>query len=349
MNWMIYGAYGYSGEQLARQAKMRGMTPILAGRNEEKTKKLAQELGLEYRAFSVDDPELALSALKEVEAVLNCAGPFGHTFQQMISYCLETKTHYLDITGEIEVFEAAARLNLKAKERGIVVCPGTGFDVVPTDCLASKLKELLPDATHLSLGFTGMKDTSAGTAKTTVEGIAQGGRARVYGDIKRLPLGGRSRMIDFGKGERLAVAIPWGDVSTAYYSTGIPNIEVYTGTSKSELRAMKLLNVARPLLSLSWIQNFLKKQIQKKVKGPDETRRSQQKSYVWGEAKNSVGKRKVCRIQTANGYDLTFIAPLKIIQKLSTDSPDPGFYTPSLLMGKDFVTTLEGSGQWVCD
>ncbi|CAM4496393.1 MAG: hypothetical protein LEGION0403_FIIPPAGN_01689 [Legionella sp.] len=43
-----------------------------------------------------------------------------------------------------------------------------------------------------------------------------------------LALMGKTRFIDFGKGEKLATTIPWGDVSTAFYTTGIPNIEVYT-------------------------------------------------------------------------------------------------------------------------
>jgi len=43
------------------------------------------------------------------------------------------------------------------------------------------------------------------------------------------PAAWRVRRLDFGDGRvRAAMTIPWGDVSTAYYSTGIPDVEVYT-------------------------------------------------------------------------------------------------------------------------
>ena len=44
--WLIYGANGYTGELIAREARKRGMTPILAGRSQESVASLAGELGL---------------------------------------------------------------------------------------------------------------------------------------------------------------------------------------------------------------------------------------------------------------------------------------------------------------
>jgi short subunit dehydrogenase-like uncharacterized protein len=169
--WMIYGAYGYSARLIAEHAKDRGLTPVLAGRNGDKTKAVADEFGFEHRAFAFDDPELVAISLRDIDAVIHCAGPFSATSTPMLEACLSAGTHYFDITGEMDVFENAhsARVDAAAKHAEIVICPGVGFDVVPTDCIARALADELPDATELALGFHGDMNVSPGTAKTIVE------------------------------------------------------------------------------------------------------------------------------------------------------------------------------------
>jgi short subunit dehydrogenase-like uncharacterized protein len=171
-DWLIYGANGYTGELIAREAAGRGLRPILAGRNETAIIALARELDLPHRIFT---PQSA--ALEGVGLVLNCAGPFSATAAPMMQACIAAKAHYLDITGEIDVFEHAQSLGAAAGTAGVVLCPGVGFDVIPTDCVARALAEALPDATHLALGFETVAAMSPGTAKTSVEGLAHGGRA----------------------------------------------------------------------------------------------------------------------------------------------------------------------------
>jgi short subunit dehydrogenase-like uncharacterized protein len=220
--WMIYGANGYTGELIAREAARRGLKPILAGRSPGKIAPLANELGLEARVFDLGDVAQTAAALEGVSLVLHCAGPFSATSAPMIAACLRARAHYLDITGEISVFEHAMEQDAMARAAGIVVCPGVGFDVIPTDCLAATLKAALPDATHLALGFDSRSGFSPGTAKTSVEGLAQGGKIRRDGKIVAVSLAYKTRRIDFGNGEKLAMTIPWGDVSTAFHTTGIP-------------------------------------------------------------------------------------------------------------------------------
>ena len=256
-SWLLYGANGYTGELIAREAVRRGLRPVLAGRSREKIERLASELGCPHLVFSVDDHTALVSALQGVPAVLNCAGPFSLTARSMMQGCLATHVHYLDITGEIDVFELAHSVDAKAPRAGIVLCPGVGFDVVPTDSIAAKLKEALPDAIELALGFDSRSGMSKGTAKTAIEAIADGCKVRRAGKIVSVPLGSRTRRIDFGGGERLAVAIPWGDVSTAYYTTGIPNIEVLTATSPNALKRVQRMNWFRPVLRRRFVQQMM--------------------------------------------------------------------------------------------
>jgi short subunit dehydrogenase-like uncharacterized protein len=342
-SWLLYGANGYTGELIAREAVARGMRPVLAGRSKQRIAKLAAELECPSAVFDLDDHTALVSALTQVEAVLHCAGPFSHTAASMMQGCLATHVHYLDITGEIDVFELAASVHDKAQRSGIVLCPGVGFDVVPTDCVAAKLKEALPDATHLALGFDSRAGLSKGTAKTAIESAGKGSCVRIDGRLVTERLGQRTRRIDFGAGEKLAVSIPWGDVSTAYYTTGIPNIEVYTATSQKSVDSMRRANLMRPLLRRRWIRELVKFSAQRRITPPDKTQRDNNPTHLWGEARNAAGEVKIARLRTANGYSLTVHASLGILSEVLSRACNPGFTTPSSLVGADFVSTLPGS------
>lgn len=343
-DWMIYGANGYTGELIARAAAARGLRPVLAGRSESAVSGLARELGLESRTFALDGTRGLVEEISGMRIVLHCAGPFSATARPMMEACIEAGSHYLDITGEIAVFELAHELGGRAADAGVALCPGTGFDVVPTDCLAAKLAEALPGATHLALGFDSRSGFSPGTAKTSVEGLAGGGKVRENGEIKTVPLAFRTRRIDFGDGEKLAMTIPWGDVSTAYRTTGIPDIEVYIPASPGLVKRLKRMNYVRPLLGLGPVQTFMKRQVDKRVRGPSEDQRAQLTTSVWGEVRDGAGKTVTGRIRTANGYDVTVTASLGIVSALLDGRTASGHVTPSKLMGADFVTTLPGSG-----
>ncbi len=230
MSWLIYGANGYTGELAARLAVARGERPVLAGRSAQRIGPLAAELGLEQRVFGLDDPVAVRAGLAEVAVVAHCAGPFIATALQMAQACCDTGVHYLDITGEIDVFEQLRGLHNRAAGAGVVVLPGIGFDVVPTDCLAAMVAAALPGASALDLAFLPGSGPSAGTARTALAMLRRGGRARIHGVITPVPVGWKSVLAEFPSGRRKVSAVPWGDVSTAYYSTGIPTITTYTPT-----------------------------------------------------------------------------------------------------------------------
>src|SRR5215212_4808316 len=237
---LIYGANGYTGELITRFAVERGLKPTIAGRNENAIREIAEKHRLEYRIFSLAEKEKLDAVLSEVKMVLHCAGPFSITSRPMVEACIRNKKHYTDITGEISVFESCVALDKKARNTGIMLMPGVGFDVVPSDCLARHLKDRLPTATHLTLAFYGMGRISHGTQATMTMNVGRGGAIRKDGKITPVAAAWKSREIDFGETKKIGVTIPWGDVSTAYYSTGIPNIEVYSIIPSQALTVMKL-------------------------------------------------------------------------------------------------------------
>ena len=343
MKWMVYGANGYTGRLIAEEAARRGLRPILAGRNASAIEPLAKQLKLPVRAFALDNPAAVRAGLKDIGLVLHCAGPFSATSAPMVEACLDVGAHYLDITGEIDIFAACHARDAVARKRGVVLIPGTGFDVVPTDCLAAQLKREMPSATSLVLAFDATGGPSPGTALTGVEGLGKGGRARIDGKMTRVPLAWKTRSFDRDGESRFAMTIPWGDVYTAFVSTGIPNIEVYMGVPPASATRLRRIRWLGPLLGTAPVQAWLKSQVAKRVRGPTEKGRAASDTRVWGEVRDASGNELKAQLSTPNGYELTVTASLGIVQRLLEGArPAGGYYTPSQLMGADYVLELQG-------
>jgi short subunit dehydrogenase-like uncharacterized protein len=344
MDWMIYGANGYTGELVAREAVRKGLKPVLAGRNAEAVGKLARELGLPSRTFSLDDPTGTAAELFGIGTVLHCAGPFIKTSAPMVAACLGTGASYLDITGEIPVFERVLSQGEAARRAGVALIPGVGFDVVPTDCLAARLKEALPDATDLVLAFyTDKGGVSRGTMKTMIESLPHVGAIRKDGKIVPVPIAFDSKEIDFGRGgRRWAMTIPWGDVSTAYHSTGIPNIRVYSGTLPSQIRRMKRLAPLLPLAGWPPVKRFAQRWVERRVTGPTPEQRETARVYLWGQAKNTAGRTVTSTLETPEAYRFTAESAVAAVERVLAGKVQPGAWTASRAFGASFITELPG-------
>ena len=331
--WMIYGANGYTGELTAREAVRRGERPILAGRNAAAIEPLARELGCEARVF-----DLAAPQLDGVEAVLHCAGPFAHTSKAMVNACLAAGAHYLDITGEIAVFESVFRRDADAKQRGIALLPGVGFDVVPTDCLAAMLHAKMPDATELWLAFSSRSGVSRGTLKTMIEGAGLGSAIRRDGKIVRVPQAWDVREIPFPSGPRLAMTIPWGDIATAYRSTGIPNIRVYSAQSRRSVARLRRIRPLLPLLRLGPIL-WVARKWASRTTGPSEEQRAKIKVDLWARVTNARGDEETMTMIVDEGYNFTVKSSIAAVQRVLASSLS-GALTPSMAFGANFVNEV---------
>lgn len=338
--FLIYGSTGFVGREITQYAIRRGLQPIISGRNADKVKAQAQDLGLDYRVFELNDPAAMDKALGEVTAVLHCAGPFIHTSKQMAAGCLRTGTHYLDITGEIPVYAALAKLDEKAQNAGVMILPGVGFDIVPSDCLALHLKQRLPTASRLTLAFfnDGPAGLPPGTAQTMVEMAKYGTKIRVDGKLKSAPPGLKTKMVDFGGGPRETVRLSWGDVFMAYYSTGIVNIEDYTAITEEFKKDLRLAEFLRPLFFFASFRNRVKRNFSI---GSSEAERALTRTIVWGEVEDDQGRKAVSRlIGPEAGVVWTAMNAVFSVEKVLEEKSLPGFQTPGRVFGADFV--LEG-------
>ncbi|MCU4741898.1 saccharopine dehydrogenase NADP-binding domain-containing protein [Halobacteria archaeon AArc-m2/3/4] len=340
---LIYGSYGYTGRLIAREAVSRGGSPVVAGRNHEHVLEQADELGVESRTFDLGEPKSTIERrIEAFDAVLNCAGPFGETCGPLVEACLETGTDYLDITGEFQVFDRLVDDDQRAREAGVTVLPGVGFDVVPTDCLSAFLHARLPSATDLTLGLAGTGSLSRGTARTMVRNLGTGGIVRRNGRLYRVPAAYDTREIDFGRGPTTATTVPWGDVVTAHHSTGIENIAVYAAVPSIAVRAMRAMNALKPIVGSRPVTSTLERLVTAGIDGPDEDERESDEAVVWGEVTDADGRTATARLRTPNPYTLTADTAVSAAQRVLENEAPEGYQTPSTAFGPDFVLDCEG-------
>ncbi len=340
---LIYGSTGYTARLIVEEAIARGMRPTLAGRNGDAVRAQAEVLGLDWRVARADDPVALNVALVGATVVLNCAGPFARTWRAISDACLRNRVHYLDITGEIAVFEGLAARDAEARAAGIMLLPGVGFDVVPSDCLAAHLVHRLPEAVRLALAFRMIGGASRGTQSTIVANMGTPGAVRKNGVIVPVPTAWRTRRIDFGDGKlRDATTIPWGDVSTAFHSTGIPNIEVYVSMRPWMRGAAIASRWLGPVLRSGAVRAVLEAFVRRSAAGPDRAERERSVSVLWGEAVAADGRRVVSGLRGASGYTLTAQTAVHLVAKVLGGQAPAGFQTPSRAYGADVILEIPG-------
>ncbi len=340
---LLYGSYGYTGRLIVHECRRHGVEVILSGRDSRKLAEQSRSSGYPFQVCPLHHTDTLHQLLGRVKAVIHCAGPFAHTAEPMVQACLKTGVHYTDITGEHEVIEKLAQYDDAARRQGIMIMPATGFDVVPTDCLAVFLKSKLPDATHLQLAFTALKGgLSRGTRRTMIAGLGRPGKVRANGVLTDLPLGEGVMEVNFGTFRHTVMCIPWGDIVTAWYSTGIPNVEVFAGTSPKTIAWIKRSRLLYPLFRLRLVKQFLFDWAGRKS-GPDSKTLTEGRSYIWGKAWNEHGATAEARLETLNGYLLTAKASVFIARRIIRGDFTPGFQTPAMAYGADLILQAEGS------
>ncbi len=361
---LIYGANGYTGRLIAIEAVKRGLRPTLAGRNRQAIEALATELQCVAATFALDSAEQVARQLgewrqalrktdpAEKALVLNCAGPFEKTAPVMMPACVKSGISYLDITGEIPVIEQAAALNDAAREAGICLIPAVGFDVVPSDCFAAALAARCPGATHLRLAFApgGQQESgglSHGTALTAWDSMPRGGMVRREGKLERTPAVDRVEKIAFPRGPRQAVTIPWGDVASAFYSTGIPNIEVYLAMPKRTIQRFRRWRWLAPAAGWWPISSLGRKWIKRNIEGPTAEQRGQGYVEFWGAAwkegdASGPPQRAEGIMITPEGYTLTVQTAVDSALRVQGNQVSPGFHTPSQMFDEDYLRSLVG-------
>lgn len=336
---MLYGAYGYTGSLIAQEASKRGHNPVLAGRSAEKLVPLAEKLNFDYMVLDLKDDSSLKKSLEDFDLVFHSAGPFKHTSAPMVKACLKAGTNYVDITGEIPVFEENFRYDTQAKDAGIAIISGVGFDVVPTDCLAKFVSEKVSDPTTLDLGITAMSNPSPGTLKTMLEHYDIGQLVRKDGNLVRLEKV-EVRKMQFSDMERTVRPVTWGDLSTAYRSTGIPNITTYFPLPKKFPNLLGSLGISPKEMSENEeAKKKVDSWIEENIHGPDENKRKTYRCYIYASVHNTKGVKAQAWLETMESYRFTAVAGVRSVEKLLELRPK-GALTPALAFGADFILEI---------
>lgn len=339
---LIYGAYGFTGRLVSRAATRSGLAPILAGRRTEPLEELATQLDLEHRAFSLTHQDVIEANVAEADAVLNCAGPFSRTAGPMVDACLAAGTDYLDIAGRIETLESIAERDRAAEKAGVTLLPAVGFNVVPTDCLLAFLDERVDDTARLDLAIDGFRTFSPGTVKSIIDAMDRPGAIRADGAVRTVPAAWRTREVDFGDGPTAAVTVPWGDVSTAYYSTGAEHIETYATVPGVAAAVMRRSRPLEPVLAAAPVKRVLERVADAVVSGPSARKRAGTRVRVWGEAMAADGSRASAILRTPDPYTLTGETAVAAAARTLDGDVTPGFQTPATAFGPEFILDFEG-------
>jgi short subunit dehydrogenase-like uncharacterized protein len=385
------------------EAVRRGHRPVLAGRDPARLRALAEELAgrdpgelaaeighppseprnvgpappadaagartplLPWRAFPLDDPAALEEGIVGVDAVLHAAGPFIHTAAPMVEACLAAGVNYLDVTAEIPVFERVFDLHDEAKRRGIVLLPGVGLGVVPTDAAAALLAEVVPAASRLELALHSPGKGSAGTMRTIVEGIPVGLLVRRKGRLVAARPGAREfrRRVDFGPpaeagpmagrlgGSRSVAPFTWGDLSTAVRSTAIGEVTFYMARPRRQVRLLPVaLPILRTLLSGRALRRVAAWIFARGSGGPDRTERAAGRARIWARVEDPAGHAAEVVLECPHGYRFTAIAGVRAVEEVLArmgEAPGrgdaavgAGAFTPSTAFGSRWALGLPG-------
>ncbi|WP_440135263.1 saccharopine dehydrogenase family protein, partial [Chitinophaga sancti] len=343
--FLLYGANGYTGELIARYAADFGLQPILAGRNKQALDKLGAELNLPVKVFALDDQPAMQQALQEVSVVVNAAGPYDFTAKQLVEACIAEGRHYLDLNGDAIIYDMIRTYDNAAKEKGVMLLPGAGYDVVPTDCLALWLKQQMPDARSLKIAFAVLNSAlSRGTAINTVLKLGLPGLSRIDGKLVEEPVGKRGMYVQFpGLHKKIfTMSLPWGDLSTAYVSTGIPNIATYININKAAWYFLKGQAAYNWLLKTKLVRGIANSIVKMQSPGPDKATRDKTNALIWAQVSNANGDTLTANMVVPEAYTLTALTALLITKKILNKDYKAGYQTPATAYGTELIMEIAG-------
>ncbi|MES2258072.1 MAG: saccharopine dehydrogenase NADP-binding domain-containing protein [Pseudomonadota bacterium] len=314
---LIYGATGYTGKLVAMQARDTQLSFEVAGRNAAQVAALADQLGVPFRVFALDDPAAIRTSLAGVTAVLNCAGPFASTARPLMEACIACGVHYLDITAEYKVYALAESWSGRAVAAGVMLLPGVGWDVVPSDCLALYVAAKVDQPQRLRIALQVANSMSRGSVSSVGEILDVGLLVRTDGAIVAKP-DAAPAPFDFGAGPVDSAPLSFGDLVTAWKSTGIPNIAMFVNIK----------------------ENILPEGVAAMPEGPSLEERVANRASAVAEVTGIDGTVVRARIDTVNGYSYTPLAAVEALRLLVAGQFKPGFQTPATVFGAGFAVSI---------
>ena len=337
MSFLIYGATGYTGTLIAREAVRRGLSPTLSGRDGEKVRALANSYGFDHLTLELWNSVGLEAALGRFDAVLNVAGPFSATAMPIIDACLRTGCTYLDLNGDVPVLAATAARDADALDAGIMLMPAVGFGVVPSDCLASHVASRMPDAQKLTLAIKSSGGISRGTAKSMVESLGRGSTIRRGGRLEQV-VGKQEFKTGYDEMPEAFTVVTWGDIVTAYHTTGIADIRVGFQTNRQVSQVAEMSSIMRLAVRTRPVQAILKRQANSMPAGPSAVQLEAGHAEITALVENAGGEKAASQLACPDPYLVSAQAAVEVAMRVVLGEARPGFQTPARMFGADFIT-----------
>lgn len=316
---LIYGASGYTGKIIAARAKELNIDFEIAGREPDKTRRLAEELAVDYHIFDVDTEYAWKKALDGKQVLINAAGPFKFTAQQAMKACLIAGVHYLDISAELDTYRLAQSLDRQAYEAGIQLISGAGL-FVSYDALVVHLSKLVAEPEYLKVGFRHYGGFSRGSVLSSKHIADLGILIRSNGEIIDHP-DPQPKMFSFGQEEVECMPTPLGGIILSYKSTGIPNIEEFFSL---KLPATELVDLTSENLP----------------DGPTLEERAAGRNGISAELTSKDGKVVKAYVDAPSGYDLTPLSVVAVAHRILNGDFKVGYQSPGSAYGEDIINDI---------
>ena len=340
--WILYGVTGHTGRMVLQRALERGHRPTIAGRNRDRVRALSEEHALSSISFGLDRKDEVREILDDFDLVVNIAGPYSKTGMPVATAAIEAGCDYLDVTGEIQVFQALASLEEEARNAGVTLLPGCGFEIIPSDAVAHYLANALPDAERLELSLCSENGLSTGTITSAIGVAAQGGFRRVNGRLCATTIGEPGPNVRFHQGERKTMEIPRPDLVSAWRTTGIETITTTIALPPGGGLARSIAPGLSRLLSVRPVRRVVSAAVRVASPTPRKTGTSNKSiGSVWGRASNTNGDVEEAWLRTGEPYDYTAKAVVQAVESID-GTQEPGFQTPASLFGWEFAERIEG-------
>lgn len=323
---LIYGASGYTGRMAAGYAKAAGLNVIAAGRDQSKITRVATELGISSKVFSLDDEKVIDQALAGVSVILNCAGPYHRTAKALMHASLRTGCHYLDMAAELDSYQLAEQLDAEAKAAGVMLLPGSGGSVAMLGCLAGFAAEQIAQPCQVSIALHVTGSMSRGSAVSARENLSNSVLCRRDGKLVTQSPDAITDF-DFGAGAVPCFPVTLPDLISIWHTNQIPDIETFVHVSGNA---------------------FPEGDLQALPDGPDAAEREANRYQAAVVVTDQYGVQCHAVLDTVNGYTFTPLAAVEAAQRVLNGEIDFGFQTPAGLFGNQFAGSIADTTITIC-
>jgi len=381
---MLYGATGYSGGLIAgeanrlQRANAIGFRMVLAARNRLALSAMAKAHGMEARAFALNDRDRVVRELEGIDVVLNAAGPFAATAPRLATAALEKRCHYVDLNGEIDVYQSLDDLAPHAYDRNVCMVCSAGFTAAASGLLLEEalraVKTRYPSVAKLGairFSMSSPRAFSRGSVNTmwrslreqvtVVRDIGGGSHKAVlwHSPVAKLersadftPPGRKAATVEHETSplknphRRIVMAANLVDTLTARLTAsrnGMPvrDIESYVEVGDATRLGYPLANLGTPALTSPIVRKLAALAIDTLPEGPSRQERERERQMLLLTIEDPMQRPLIdwC-LSTPNAYDFSARVALEIAQKAVVGSPQRGWKTPGEIL-RDANATLK--------